>query len=255
MFIIPDKSWNEIKNLIPGKVGQAGRPRWDARLTLSGILYVMVTGAQWNKLPDYYGKISTVHGWFRRWAITGVFARILEHSIDIAIAAHGEPQAFFTDTASAKAPFAKFGGKNPTDRAKRGIKKGLVIDWNRIIFSVIVAPAHRHDSQLLQPHFEHLRRFLSTPKVMGADSAWDSAQLRREAAKINLALFAASNVRRATAKRKLRPGGRWRIEQIFGIQQWNRGIKSCWSKTKESFLALCQFASAIHNFRLARVFG
>lgn len=45
------------------------------------------------------------------------------------------------------------------------------------------------------------------------------------------------------------------MEQIFGIQQWSRGIKMCWRKTKESFLVLCQFFSAVHNFRLVGIFG
>jgi hypothetical protein len=74
-------------------------------------------------------------------------------------------------------------------------------------------------------------------------------------AKKNLALFAATNVKRDKNKQKLRPGGRWKIEQIFGIQQWNGGIKCCWAKTKDSFLAFCQLASAIHNFKLVGIFG
>ena len=90
---------------------------------------------------------------------------------------------------------------------------------------------------------------------MATDSAWDSSKLRKELVKDNLALHAATNVRRDKTKKKIRPRGRWRIEQIFGIQQWNRGIKFCWTKTKDSFLALCQLVSAIHNFRLAGIFG
>jgi len=38
------------------------------------------------------------------------------------------PESFIIDTSSIKAPFARFGGKNPTDRAKNGVKKGIVID-------------------------------------------------------------------------------------------------------------------------------
>jgi hypothetical protein len=86
-------------------------------------------------------------------------------------------------------------------------------------------------------------------------SAWDVKKLYKDLAKENIALLAATNVRRNKLKRKLTPGGRWRIEQIFGIQQWNRGIKFCWTKTKDSFLGLCQLASAIHNFKLVGVFG
>jgi len=73
-------------------------------------------------------------------------------------------------------------------------------------------------------------------------------------AKENIALFASTNIRRNKDKRKIYPKGRWRVEQIFGIQQCNRGIKFCWSKIKNSFLAMYQFASAIHNFRLIGIF-
>ena len=134
---------------------------------------------------------------------------------------------FFIDTSSIKSPFADFGGKNPTDRAKRCVKKGIVIDWNRIVLSVLIDSANTHDSKLLTPHLEHLQQFLDTTKVISADSAWDVKQLRTDLFKKNLALFAATNVRRNKTKKKIIPRGRWKIEQIFGIQQWNRGIKFC----------------------------
>jgi predicted NACHT family NTPase len=89
---------------------------------------------------------------------------------------------------------------------------------------------------------------------MIADSAWDSKKLYTALSRENLALLAATNVRRNKNKVKFTPLGRWKIEQIFGIQQWSRGIKFCWTKTKDSFLALVQLASAIHNFRLVGVF-
>lgn len=197
-----------------------------------------------------------MHGWFIHWARSGIFKRILEKSIEAAVSKLGEPEAFFNDTASSKAPFANFSGKNPTDRSKRGVKKGIIIDMNRIILSILVEAANIHDSNLLMPHIPNIRKFLvGKPKVMSTDSAWDAKELRRNCAKENIALFASTNVRRDKNKRKLRPGGRWRVEQVFGIQQWNRAIKFCWSKTRESFLALCQLSSAIHNFRLAGIFG
>lgn len=70
---------------------------------------------------------------------------------------------------------------------------------------------------------------------MATDSAWDAKKLYKDLAKENLALFASINVRRDKTKKKIRPSGRWRVEQVFGIQQWNRGIKFCWAKAKDSF--------------------
>lgn len=255
MLIISDILWNEIKQILPEKKSKIGRPPHDPKMVMSGIWYIMITGAQWHKLPDYYGRPTTVHGRFRAWIKSGFFDQILLKSIETAIKYFGEPQSFFSDTSFAKAPFAKFGGKNPTDRSRNGVKKGLVIDWNRIILSIIIDSANRHDSKLLTPHIENIKRFLDKPKVMATDSAWDVEELRIQLAKINLALFASTNVRRDKSKKKLKPKGRWLIEQIFGIQQWNRGIKFCWTKTKSSFLALCQLASSIHNFKLVGIFG
>jgi putative transposase len=255
MLMISDILWNKIKEVLPEKKSKVGRPLHDARTVLSGIWYIMITGAQWHKLPDYYGRPTTIHGRFRTWITSGVFDKILSRSIELAAGTLGAPEAFFTDTSSVKAPFARFGGRNPTDRGKNGVKKAIVIDWNRIILSVLIDAANKHDSKLLIDHIDNLKKFLDRPKVIAADSAWDAKVLRKQLACFNLALHAATNIRRDTSKKKIRPGSRWKVEQIFGIQHWNRGVKFCWTKTKESFLAFCQFASAIHNFKLIGIFG
>ena len=255
MLMISDSVWNEIKTIIPDKKTNIGRPLTDRKKVLSGILYIKVTGAQWRNLPDYYGKKSTVHGHFRNWIKKDIFNKIFNLSIDLAVKKLGDPACFFNDTSFSKAPFARFGGKNPTDRRKNGVKRGILIDMNRIILSILIEAANRHDSTLLTPHIKNIKKFLNRPKVMVTDSAWDVVKLRKDMAQENIALHASPNVRRNKSKRKIKSGGRWRIEQIFGIQQWNRGIKSCWTKTKDSFLALCQLASSIHNFKLAGVFG
>jgi len=255
MLILSETVRNEIKAIIPEKNSKVGRPKKDPKLVLSGIFYLMRTGAQWHQLPDYYGRPTTIHGRFRLWVKSGIFNKILLKSIDVAIQHLGVPESFFNDTTSIKALFAHYGGKNSTDRAKKGVKKGIVIDWNRIILSILIDAANNHDSNLLMPHIKHLKKFLDRPKVIATDSAWNSKKLRHQLAKINLALHPSTNVRRNKSKRKIKSGSRRKIEQIFCIQHWNRGIKICWTKTKESFLALCQLASAIHNFRLAGIFG
>jgi len=76
-----------------------------------------------------------------------------------------------------------------------------------------------HDSKLLIPHTKHIKRFVDKPKVMITDSAWDVKKLYSTLAKDNLALYVATNVRCDKNKRKIKPANRWRIEQIFGVQQ------------------------------------
>lgn len=132
-----------------------------------------------------------------------------------------------------------------------------MIDSNRVILSILVDAANVHDSKLYAPHINALKKFINQkkPKVFVTDSAGDVEQLRKDFSKENMALHVSTNVRRNKNKRKIKTGGRWKMKQIFGIQQWHRGIKFCWTKTKEAFLALCQLVSAIHNFKLAGVFG
>ena len=52
-----------------------GRPRADPRRILNGIIYVMRSGCQWNRLPEKYGSDSTVHRTMQRWILRGVLER------------------------------------------------------------------------------------------------------------------------------------------------------------------------------------
>ncbi len=145
------------KNINSTKKSKVDRPPKDVKLILSGIFYKISSGEQWRLLLDYYGKTSTVHSKFRQCAISGCFEKILQTSIDIAIKKFGSPECFISDTSSAKAPFAYFGGKNLTDRAKNGIKKGVIIDTNSIILSVLIYSANKHDSKLFLPHIQNIK--------------------------------------------------------------------------------------------------
>ena len=256
MFIIPEKIWDEIKKLIPVKKSKVGRPQKDSKIALNGIFYIIKTGSQWSMLPTYYGAVSTIHGIFMKWIKSGVFKKILDLSIKFACKILGKPESFFYDTSSSKAPFAKNGGKNPTDRAKYGIKKGIVIDFKTIILSLSIDAANLHDSKTPSQHIQNIKKFTKKkPLVLGADSAFDSKKLYRQLVQQNIALLASTNIRRNKNKKKYFVGNRWKSEQIFGILNWRRGVKFCWAKSKKSALAFLQFAASIHNFKLAGIFG
>lgn len=55
-----------------------GRPPADLFKTLSGIWWILVTGCQWNQLPERYGKWNSVYRFHNRWSKRGVFQRLLE---------------------------------------------------------------------------------------------------------------------------------------------------------------------------------
>ena len=60
-----------IRSVLPEKECKIGRPEFDNRRTLNGIIYILKTGAQWHMLPEKYGCPTTVHGKFMKWSRSG----------------------------------------------------------------------------------------------------------------------------------------------------------------------------------------
>ena len=75
---LTDEQWEAVKPLVPYKPARTGRPPSDPRLMLSGIFWILGTGAPWRDLPERFGPWQTVYDHFRRWRASGVFARIIE---------------------------------------------------------------------------------------------------------------------------------------------------------------------------------
>jgi len=254
MYIISDLLWKEIKSELPIKKSNLGRPEWSPRKTLEGVFFILTTGAQWRFLPREYGFKSTVHGKFRKWVKMGVFNKIMNKAKSFYIKSNrrlGNWAAI--DTSHSKAPFANWAGKNPTDRRKHGIKKSIIVDINGAPLAVIVGPSNKHDSKFFAPTLNELN--LNNFDIITADSAFDSKELRDLSQENKITLKAATNKRRKKECKNYRPAARWIVERTFGWLVWHRGIKTCWAKTKSSFLAFVQFAASAQLFRMGGLFG
>ena len=107
-----------------------GRPRVDLRRVLNGIIHRLRSGCQWNHLPERFGDDGTVHRWFQRWVDDGVFEELwalLLNECDNLGAVDWHWQA--ADGCMNKSRFdGDRRGKNPTDRAKPGTKKSLIVE-------------------------------------------------------------------------------------------------------------------------------
>ena len=111
---LTDAQWDQIKDLLPGKKGDAGRTAADNRLFVDAVLYVLKTGIPWEDLPARYGKSNTVWKRFDRWCAGGVWeqiARVL-----------GEPdlEEVQLDSTSVKAhPVASTGRRRAGEKKRR----------------------------------------------------------------------------------------------------------------------------------------
>jgi len=76
---LTDKEYALIEPLLPPeRSGKAGCPYKSHQRVLSGIFWVLHTGAPWRDLPERYGPWSTVYDRFRRWRIDGTWQRIVD---------------------------------------------------------------------------------------------------------------------------------------------------------------------------------
>ena len=251
---IPDKLWCELEKLIPQKETTIGRPEFDRRKALDGIIYILYSGTKWDYLPEKYGFTTTVHGKFMKWARAGIFEKIMIKAREYYRRRNSKNNWYAFDTISRKSPFAKFGGKNPTDRAKRGIKHLVIVDRKGAPLFVDIAPANRHDSKLLKPIINQMRKSKQA-RILAADSAFDVEILRSECRAKNIALIAVPNRRRKKDVHVFQVPKRWIVEQTFGILSWYRGLKICWAKTRESALSFLQIACSLRLFKMGGIFG
>lgn len=160
---LSDSLWQEIEPLLPmpksryrgrGKKRKhiGGRPAANRRKVMSGILYVLRTGCQWNALPkEKYVSGKTAHRYFQRWVRAGVFRRMWIAGLTQYDALKGIAWKWqAADGIMTKAPLG--GGKtgpNPTDRGKRGTKRSLLVDEHGVPIGMVVSGAHTPDGRLL----------------------------------------------------------------------------------------------------------
>ena len=116
---------------------------------MSAIFYVLRTGCQWNALPRSLTS-STVHDRFQEWRFAGVFKRMWIDGLSVYDKKTGidwKWQAM--DGVITKAPLGgKSTGVNPTDRAKSGTKRSMVVDGKGVPLGITVDATNRHDMKM-----------------------------------------------------------------------------------------------------------
>lgn len=76
---LTDAQWAVLEPLFrpPRRADGRGRPWRDTRAVLSGVLWILRTGAQWRELPPKYPPYQTCHRRFQQWQRSGLLLRVL----------------------------------------------------------------------------------------------------------------------------------------------------------------------------------
>lgn len=73
---LTNERWERLKPLLPPQKPHTDRPANDHRTMVSGVLWVLRTGAPWRDLPERYGPEASVYIHFRRWKEAEVWDRV-----------------------------------------------------------------------------------------------------------------------------------------------------------------------------------
>ncbi len=181
IWSVPDSRWSVLERILAefDFPARTGRKRIDARSALDAIIFRLCSGCPWNRLPKELPDDSSVHRTFQRWVRLGVFDRIwavlLEACEDLG-GCDWECQA--ADTAMGKARFGgDLVGPIPTDCAKAGVKRSVLVEADGGPLGVVVAGANIPDAQLLAATIEAIvieRAKLDRPRHLCLDKGYDN---------------------------------------------------------------------------------
>ena len=76
LYWLSDAEWTRIEPLMPR--GRRGAHRVDDRRVISGIVYMLRSGARWRDCPAAYGPYTTVYNRFNRWSRLGIWFEMFE---------------------------------------------------------------------------------------------------------------------------------------------------------------------------------
>jgi putative transposase len=271
---LSDSFWERIKPLLPkpksrfrgrGKKRKnvGGRPCAEARAVMAGILYVLRTGCQWNAAPKEYGSGKTLHRYFQYWSRRRVFKKMWQAGLaeyDEVKGLEWKWQA--ADGAITKAPLGgEATGSNPTDRAKSGTKRSLLVEGRGVPLAIEVGPANRHDAKLLAATLDGVvverpevsekeKQHLCLDKGYAGEPTQQIGQQRGYEVHVPDKANAKQKRQRKGGRRKPR---RWVVEVTHSWLNRFRRLLVRWEKTAANYRSLLYFACAIICWRKCEV--
>lgn len=153
-------------------------------------------------------------------------------------------------------------GPNPTDRAKRGVKRSLLTEAIGIPIGVAVDGANRHDSKMVQATLESIpvkrpRPTRNHPQGLCLDKGYDYAAVRELVKTFGYTAHIRSRGEEAQA---IRPhtgfkARRWVVERTHSWMNRFRRILIRWEKKPENYLGLLHLVCALITYRAIHLPG
>ena len=186
-----DGQWALLAPLLPAAGstgGRGGRPeKWDRRLVLDAIFYLVRSGIAWRALPADFPPHQTVLAPFRRWTRARAWCRIYAALRERARLADGRgpvPTAAVIDSQTVCADTVPTASSGYDGGKKiKGRKRHVPVDTGGLLLAVVVTTASLQDRDGAFRITAALREAFSTITLVWADAGY-TGRFVRDARKI-----------------------------------------------------------------------
>jgi putative transposase len=153
-------------------------------------------------------------------------------------------------------------GKNPTDRAKKGVKRSLLVEANGLPVGLAVDGANRPDMKMVEATLESIPVERPQPSAedkqnLCLDKGYAYDEVRETVQEFGFTAHIPAKGKEAQqVKRKARhKARRWVVERTHSWMNRFRGILIRWCKKPENYIAMLHFALALITYRATGLFG
>jgi putative transposase len=149
-------------------------------------------------------------------------------------------------------------GKNPTDRAKKGAKRSLLVEADGIPVGLAVEGANRNDMKLTRQTLESIPEdagrpppTTDQPQGLCLDKGYDYDEVREIVEEFGFTAHIKARGEEAQAIKKKAgfKARRWVVERTHSWMNRYRGILIRWSKKAENYIALLHMSFAFIIYR------
>lgn len=269
LYKTSDALWDKLRLLLPIRVNThrfgGGRPRVVDRQAMDGILFVLRTGCQWKAL-DKTGICSgsTAHRRFQEWTLAGVFLKLWAMGLEAYDEVKGIDWSWQSmDGTINKAPLGgEKTGSNPTDRAKKGVKRSVLTEAAGVPIALAVEGANRHDCKMAEATLTGLpvkrpEPTMQNPQHLCLDKGYDYKEVREllETFGYTAHIRARGEEARAIKQEVGFKARRWVVERTGSWMNRFRRILIRWEKKVDNYIGLLHLVCGIITFRCAGLLG